>query len=203
MVRRESANVVEKQIQTLVQASRPVASAILDNAASCKTSPAASAGLKPLLASTDEVFPPPHWLPQPNFAGLVADGGRLEIRNLVTRLRAGCKTTPVFSLPPGPESARQLSSASGVEVTSVCPGSFRVYPPHQRLLRTVEAGNPGPRRCSQNGFVQAIIPGGRSCIPGERPRGRTAIDKVMQQSGSGGSVCPPSCTGGRLNDDSD
>jgi hypothetical protein len=59
VVRRESANVVEKQIQTLVQASRPGASAILDNAASCKTSPAASAGLKPLLASTDEVFPHP------------------------------------------------------------------------------------------------------------------------------------------------
>src|SRR5207245_1897490 len=39
MVRRESANVVEKQIQVLVEGSRPVASTILD-AGSCAASPA-------------------------------------------------------------------------------------------------------------------------------------------------------------------
>jgi hypothetical protein len=56
-VRRESANVVEKQIQVLVQASRSVASAILDHAGPCTSSLADSGGLKPLLAYTDEAFP--------------------------------------------------------------------------------------------------------------------------------------------------
>src|SRR5947209_678063 len=46
VVRRESANVVEKQIQVLVQASRSVAPAILDNAGSCTVSAANAGGLK-------------------------------------------------------------------------------------------------------------------------------------------------------------
>ena len=57
MVRRESANVVEKQIQMLVQASRSVAPAILDHAGACTASPSDSGGLKPLFAYTDEAFP--------------------------------------------------------------------------------------------------------------------------------------------------
>src|SRR5712692_4685558 len=56
VVRRESANVVEKQIQVMVQASRSVAPAILDHAGACTVSPA-NAGLKPLFAYTDEAFP--------------------------------------------------------------------------------------------------------------------------------------------------
>src|SRR5260370_36699065 len=58
VVRREGANVVEKQIQILVQASRSIASAILENAGSCTVSPANSRGLEPLLAYTDDMFPP-------------------------------------------------------------------------------------------------------------------------------------------------
>src|SRR3979409_1480638 len=57
VVRRESANVVEKQIQVLVQPSRSVAPAILDNAGSCTVSLANSSELKPLLGYTDEAFP--------------------------------------------------------------------------------------------------------------------------------------------------
>ena len=57
VVRRESSNVVEKQIQMLVQASRSVAPAILDHAGACTASPADSGGLKPLFAYTDEAFP--------------------------------------------------------------------------------------------------------------------------------------------------
>src|SRR5450755_2493748 len=57
VVRRESANVVEKQIQMFVQASRSVAPAILDHAGAC-TAPTSDFGrLKPLLAYTDEAFP--------------------------------------------------------------------------------------------------------------------------------------------------
>src|SRR6266568_3712528 len=57
VVRRESANVVEKQIQVLVQASRSVAPAILDHAGACTATREDPAGLKPLLAYTDEAFP--------------------------------------------------------------------------------------------------------------------------------------------------
>src|ERR1700676_4232859 len=57
VVRRESANVVEKQIQMFVQASRSVAPAILDHAGACMVPPMNSGGLKPLLAYTDEAFP--------------------------------------------------------------------------------------------------------------------------------------------------
>src|SRR5260370_21684801 len=108
VVRRESANVVEKQIQVLVQASRSVAPAILNHAGACTPSPLNSGGLKPLLAYTDEAFPQalasltvesalgvhsllagpnaahlkhPDWLPDTDFAGLVVDRGQLEIRN--------------------------------------------------------------------------------------------------------------------------
>jgi hypothetical protein len=50
MVRRESANVVEKQIQVLLQTSRSVSRAILDHAGPCTVSPADSERLTPLLA---------------------------------------------------------------------------------------------------------------------------------------------------------
>lgn len=42
VVRRESANVVEKQIQVLVQGSRSVAPAILDHAGTCTALPSRS-----------------------------------------------------------------------------------------------------------------------------------------------------------------
>src|ERR1700688_1637512 len=57
VVRRESANVIEKQIQMLVQTSRSVAPAILDHAGAC-TAPTSDFGwFKPLLAYTDDAFP--------------------------------------------------------------------------------------------------------------------------------------------------
>jgi len=125
LVRREGANVVEKQIQMLVQAGQPVGSAIPDDA---------GAGL-------------PHWLPNSGFNGLVADNGRLDIRNVVTRSRDGSQATSMSSLPLGPELAKRLSLASGMEVTAVSPGPFRVHSPYQRVLRTI-AGNfvPGVSR---------------------------------------------------------
>src|ERR1700693_3042460 len=57
VVRRESANVVEKQIQMFVRPSGSVAPAILDHAGACTVSAMNSGGLKPLLAYTDEAFP--------------------------------------------------------------------------------------------------------------------------------------------------
>ena len=176
VVRRESANVIEKQIQVLVQATRSVAPAILDHAGAC-TAPTNDFGwLKPLLAYTDEAFPQgqasltvedkrgvqsllpgrrvtgvrnPDWLPETGFAGLVVDGGQLQIRNLVTRQEGACKVTAIFSLPIGSELARRLSSAAGLEVTPLPPRPFRVpeygdrslrlHAPNQRILRTMES----------------------------------------------------------------
>ena len=174
VVRRESANVVEKQIQVLVQASRSVAPAILDHAGACTTPPENPVGLKPLLAFTDEAFPQaqaslivegpsgvqvvlpgsdrvfgkhPDWLPDTDFAGLVVDGGQLEIRNVLTSQRGACKATATFSLPLGSELAKRLSSAASMAVTTVSSRPFRVHSPNQRVLRTIE-GNflPGMSR---------------------------------------------------------
>src|SRR5712692_7872522 len=115
VVRRESANVVEKQIQVLVQASQSVAPAILDHAGACTVSPTNSANLRPLLAYTDEAFPQaqafltverdgsiqyllpkidppthPDWLHGTGFAGLVVDRGQIEIRNHLARQQDAC-----------------------------------------------------------------------------------------------------------------
>src|ERR1700730_2623462 len=57
LVKRESANVAEKQIQTLVQASRSIAPAVLDNVDGCTGDRINSARLKPLLAYMSEAFP--------------------------------------------------------------------------------------------------------------------------------------------------
>jgi serine phosphatase RsbU (regulator of sigma subunit) len=164
VVRRESTNVVEKQIQVLIQASRSVAPAILDNAGSCTTSPTIPGGLKPLLAYTDEAFPqartallaegpggvqlllpgsgrvlgrPPDWLPETDFAGLVADHGRLEILNVATRQKDACKITAIFRMPLGSELAKRLSSAASMTVTPLTPRPFRAHP-KRRVLRTIQ-----------------------------------------------------------------
>jgi serine phosphatase RsbU (regulator of sigma subunit) len=165
VLRRESSNVVEKQIQVLVQASQSVAPAILDHAGACAKQPASSGGLKPLLAFTDEAFPraqtslivegasggrsllpgpdpagvkPPNWLPGNGFTGLVVDHGRLEIRNVLSQQKGACKVTVIFSLPLGFELAKRLSSASSMEVTTVSARPFRVHSPNQRVFRTIE-----------------------------------------------------------------
>src|SRR5258707_13843219 len=57
VVRRESANVVEKQIQVLVQASRSIAPAILEHAGACTARTSDFGSLNALLASPDEAFP--------------------------------------------------------------------------------------------------------------------------------------------------
>jgi serine phosphatase RsbU (regulator of sigma subunit) len=164
VMRRESANLVEKQIQVLVQASRSVAPAILDHADGCMM-PTNSGGLKPLLAYTDEAFPQaqtaltiesdrgvqsllpkpepvdvkhPDWLLETGFAGLVVDRGQLEIRNVLTQQKGACKVTAIFNLPLGSELAKRLSSAASMQVMTVSPRPFRVHSPNQRVLRTIE-----------------------------------------------------------------
>jgi serine phosphatase RsbU (regulator of sigma subunit) len=164
VVRRESSNIVEKQIQLLVQASRSIAPAILDHTGTCTPQLTNSEPFRPLQGYTDEVFPqaqtfltvrgnrgvqsllarqvpaavsPPAWLPETGFAGLVVDGGKLEIRNVVMQQRGACNVTAIFSLPLGSELAKRLSSAGGMAVKTVSPKPFRAHP-RQRVLRTIE-----------------------------------------------------------------
>jgi serine phosphatase RsbU (regulator of sigma subunit) len=182
MVRRESANVVEKQIQMLVEASRSVAPAILDHVDAC-TVPASDFGsLKPLLAYIDEAFPEgrasltvedkrgvrsllpgpelkgaksPDWLPETGFTGLVVDQGQLQIRNLVTQQKRACKVTAIFSLPLGSELAKRLSSAAGLEVMTLSPRPFRVPRSGNRSLR-LHAPNQRILRTIESNFMPGI-----------------------------------------------
>jgi serine phosphatase RsbU (regulator of sigma subunit) len=166
VVRREAANIAEKQIQTLVQASRSIASAALENVEGCRQERVNSGGLKSLLTYTSEEFPaarvslrmedrqgaqllPPHmnasdvtkpnWLTHRDFTGLVADNGRLEIRNLAERNLGGCTVTAIFQVPLGAEVARRLSAAADFEIKPVRQRVFRVHGPMQRIFRTIDS----------------------------------------------------------------
>lgn len=166
VVRREGANVAEKQIQTLAQASRSIASAALDNVSGCGQERVNSGGLKSLLAFTGEEFPAarislrmedlrgaqllppqtdasevtrPNWLTHRDFTGLIADHGRLEIRNLAERNLSGCTVTAIFQVPLGPEVARRLSAAADFEIKPVRQRAFRVHGPMQRIFRTIDS----------------------------------------------------------------
>ena len=165
VVRRESANVAEKQIQTLVQASGSIATAVLDNVDGCSRESVNSGALKPLLAYTDEAFPgarislrtddplgarllpaqvnasvnaKPAWLQQTVFNGLVADNGQIEIRNLAERKQGQCTMMAVFQLPLGPEVARRLSEAGDIEIRPVQPRIFRTHLSTERIFRTID-----------------------------------------------------------------
>jgi hypothetical protein len=127
--------------------------------------PMNSGGLKPLLAYTDEAFPRaqtsltiegatgaqvllpgtgtravkhPDWVPETGFAGLVVDGGQIEIRHVLARQQSACNLTVIFSLPLGSELAKRLSSAAGMAVTTVSPRPFRVHSPSQEVLSTIQ-----------------------------------------------------------------
>jgi serine phosphatase RsbU (regulator of sigma subunit) len=166
VVRREGANVAERQIQTLAQASRSIASAALDNVDGCRQEKVNSGGLKSLLAYTREEFPSarislrmedsrgaqllppqtnaseitrPDWLTHHNFTGLIADNGRLEIRNLAERNLSGCTVTAIFQVPLGGEVARRLSAAADFEIRPVRQRIFRVHGPMQRIFRTIDS----------------------------------------------------------------
>jgi hypothetical protein len=72
---RETANVVEKRIQTLVQTNRSVAQAVRDHARALHWSALNSGELKPLLLPEVNAarVGRPNWLPQRGFTGVVVD----------------------------------------------------------------------------------------------------------------------------------
>ena len=166
VVRRESANVAEKQIQTLVQASGSIASAALDNVGGCSQQRLNPSGLKPLLAYTSEAFPgarislrvddsrgtqllppktnasvlaKPAWLRQGVFTGLIADNGQLDIRNVAETKQAECAVTAVFQVPLGADLARRLSAAANLKISPVQPKIFRAHGATQRMFRTIDS----------------------------------------------------------------
>ena len=118
VVRRESTNIIEKKIQTLVQASRSIAPAVLDRAGTCVVPSLDSTVLKPLMSYSQATFPEatislavednnrsrsptpredsadvirPDWVPDTGFAGVVVDQGKLEIRNMAAIENGACK----------------------------------------------------------------------------------------------------------------
>jgi serine phosphatase RsbU (regulator of sigma subunit) len=175
VVRRESTNIVEKQIQTLAQASESIAPAMLDRAGSCVGQNSSSSALKPLLAYGREAFPQatislavegskssqsllaregsanvilPDWLPNPGFAGLVVDQGKLDVRSVAVHEEGACKVTAIFSMPLGSELAKRLSTEGNSDVIAVSPRRFRIGGLSHKILGMIQdnflPGTPQP-----------------------------------------------------------
>jgi serine phosphatase RsbU (regulator of sigma subunit) len=165
VVRRESTNIVEKQIQTLARASGSVAPAILDRAGSCVGQNLSSSALKPLLAYSKEAFPQatislavegskgsqsllareglanvilPDWMPEAGFAGLVVDQGKLDVRSVAAHEEGTCKVTAIFSMPLGSELAKRLSSEGSSDLITVSPTRFHVGGLSHKILGMIQ-----------------------------------------------------------------
>src|SRR5580700_1486524 len=118
VLRRESSNVIEKQISTLVETSRGVAPAILERAGICVVQNVNSGDLKPLVRYAQGAFPQasislavdfrkgspslapdgglmniglPNWLRDTGFTGVVVDHGQIDIRSIAAREKGACR----------------------------------------------------------------------------------------------------------------
>ena len=165
VLRRESTNVVEKQISTLVEASRSLAPAILDRAGTCVVQNANSGDIKPLVRYAQGAFPQasislaldfrrgslslapgedltnvrlPNWLPDAGFTGVVVDHGRLEIRNIAALEKGTCRVAAIFRMPLGPELAKRLSFGGSSGVIAVSPRKFYVGGLSHKILGMIE-----------------------------------------------------------------
>jgi hypothetical protein len=166
VLRRESTNVIEKQISTLVEASRSIAPAILDRVGACVVPNMNSGELKPLVRYAQGAFPQaaislavefrkelptlmpdegltnaglPNWLPDTGFSGVVVDHGQLEIRNIATLEKGACRVSAIFRMPLGSELARRLSFGESSDVIDVPPRPFYVGGLSHRVLGMIEA----------------------------------------------------------------
>jgi len=151
VLRRESTNIIEKQIRTFVETSRSIAPAILDRVGACDAPGVNSGELKPLLRYAQSAFPQssisvavdfrkgtlsmvpggsptkvnlPNWLPDTGFTGIVVDHGQLEIRNIAASEMRACRVAAIFSMPLGSELARRLSVGGSSDVIAVSPRRF-------------------------------------------------------------------------------
>ena len=161
ILRRESTNVIEKQIRTIVEASRSIAPAILERAGTSAAQPVNSGDLRLLIRYVQGAFPQarisltsdfreggfPDWLPDTGFTGIVVDHGQLEIRNVATLEKGACRVAAIFRMPLGPELARRLSGG-GSDVIAVSPRQFYVGGLSHKVLGMIESnfvpGSPRP-----------------------------------------------------------
>ena len=165
VLRRESTYVIEKEIRTLVEASRSIAPAILDRAGACVVQNVNSDGLKPLLQYAQRAFPRaeislamdfrkgspsllpdegwtnaglPNWLPDTGFTGVVVDHGQLEIRNIAALEKGACRVASIFRMPLGSELAKRLSLGGNSDVIAVSPRQFYVGGLSHKILGMIE-----------------------------------------------------------------
>ena len=165
VLRRESTYVIEKEIRTLVEASRSIAPAILDRAGTCVVQNVNSDGLKPLLQHAQRAFPRakislavdfhkgspsllpdegwtnaglPNWLPDTGFTGVVVDHGQLEIRNIAALEKGACRVASIFRMPLGSELAKRLSLGGNSDVIAVSPRQFYVGGLSHKILAMIE-----------------------------------------------------------------
>ena len=166
VLRRESTNVIEKQISTLVEASRSIAPAILDRAGNCVVQNVNSGDLEPLVWYAQRAFPEssislavnfrngspslvsdegltsvslPNWLPDTGFAGLVIDHGQLEIRNIAVLEKRACSVAAIFRMPLGSELAKRLSLGGSSDAIAGSPKRFYVGGLSHKILGMIEA----------------------------------------------------------------
>jgi serine phosphatase RsbU (regulator of sigma subunit) len=165
VLRRESTNIIEKQISTLVETSRGVAPAILDRAGTCAVQTVDSGDLKPLVRYAQRSFPQasislavdfgkgspslvpdegvtnvglPNWLRDTGFTGVVIDHGQLEIRNVAAIEKGACRVAAIFRMPLGLELAKRLSLGGNSDVMAVLPRQFYAGGLSHRILGMIE-----------------------------------------------------------------
>ena len=166
VLRRESTNVIEKQINTLVEASRGIAPAILNHSGTCVVQNVNSSDLKPLVRYAQGAFPRarislavdfrkgspslvpdedlnnvglPNWLPDTGFTGVVVDRGQLEIRNIATLEAGACRIAAIFRMPLGSELAKRLSLGGSSDVIAVPQRRFYVGGLSHKILGMIQA----------------------------------------------------------------
>jgi HAMP domain-containing protein len=131
VIRRESAYLVEERIKVIVESRQGVIDPSLGRTVGCEYASNAlpfallteqlnaswpgSRSVVSVLPMGDTHATIPPWLGTSNFAGIVADRGKLEIRFQRMVKRSGCYLRVLVSIPLGEAFLGQLSTASGLE----------------------------------------------------------------------------------------
>jgi serine phosphatase RsbU (regulator of sigma subunit) len=155
LIRRESAYLIEERIKVIVESRKSLMDPVLDKVQGCQYSSDSdlfSAFTEHLNAtwpgsqSLVTILSPgvlhnadPRWLNTPSFAGVVEDGGSLEIRFLRTVKREGCFVRILVRIPLGNLFLNQLSSASGLEIVNSKPVMLSSYRRDEGIAGETEA----------------------------------------------------------------
>jgi serine phosphatase RsbU (regulator of sigma subunit) len=162
VIRRESAYLIEERIDGIVDSCKRLTPSLLDRVQGCQ----APAPNSPLFAEYPGAVWPggqslftvqpkevtragrPMWLDTGSFAGIVVDGGSLEIRSFRKEEREGCFVTMLLRVPLTRPLAEQLSSAAGLQVSGGKPKLLRRYGAHEEIHQVIEGnfipGSPRP-----------------------------------------------------------